>query len=121
MMIPRNTLSTGTAAATEWHSDTLTNIPTLHVAAHGRDLSGKFMPGNVRQVHIGIMTHPAVPVAATQPARLHGDHRRIRFGVWRGDVSNAERLLKLFENGRLHSAVPVTLRLGALFSIGLVE
>ena len=42
---------------------------------------------------------------------------RFRPGIWRGDFSNAERLLKLFENGRLHSAVPVTLRLGALFSM----
>jgi hypothetical protein len=121
MMISGHTLSTGTTAATERHSDTLPNIPTLHIAAYSRDLARKFMSGHMRQMHIGVMAHPAVPVAATQPAGLHGDHGRIRFGIWRRDFSNAERLLKLFENGRLHNAIPVTPRLGALFSICLVS
>ena len=73
MMIPGHTLSTGTAATTERHGHTLADFPALHIAADSSDLTGKFMPGNMRQMHIGVMAHPAVPVAAAQTGRLDGD------------------------------------------------
>ena len=88
---------------------------------HSGDFASEFMTGHMRQVHIGIMTHPAVPVAATQSAGFNCDHSGIRFRIRSRDFSYCERLLKLFENGRFHNAVPVTPRLDALFLTCLVS
>jgi hypothetical protein len=64
--------------------------------------AGQFMTGDVWQMHIRIMPHPAVPVTAAQTTRSNRDDGSIRFRNRIGNVLNAQRGLKLFKNSGLH-------------------
>ena len=48
-----------------------------HALADGFDLPGQFVPRHVRQNDIGVMAHPAVPVAEAEPGRPDADDHPI--------------------------------------------
>ena len=102
LMIARDALRAGAAAADKRQGHPVAGGPTAHIFAHRGHNAGQLMPGHVRQMNIGVVPHPAVPVAAAQTGRHHlQDHT-----IWiRGRVRyllNGEGLLKLFKDGCTH-------------------
>ncbi len=63
-------LGAGATAADEGHGDTVALFPIAHVPANGLDNSRQFVAGHMGKPDVGIMTHPAVPIAAAY-ARGH--------------------------------------------------
>ncbi len=72
------------AGADERGGDAVAGTPPGHIAADRLDDTGQLMPRHMRKFpDIGVVTHPAVPVAPAQPGSLHPDHgaRARRLGV----------------------------------------
>ncbi|MEY3174555.1 MAG: hypothetical protein RLZZ436_2469, partial [Planctomycetota bacterium] len=73
-------LGAGAAAAAEGDRDSFAGCPEPDIGAHGHDDSCQFMTGHVWEVHIAVVSHPAVPVAAAEAAAFDLEHRGIRPG-----------------------------------------
>ena len=70
------------AGCPAWHSEQLPQpqmngtvtlsptCPALHILAHGLDHAGQFVAGDMGQLDVAVVAHPAVPVAAAQAGRL---------------------------------------------------
>jgi len=65
------------------------------------------MTGNMRQLDVGVVSHPAMPVAAADTAGFYGDNDAIvrRRGI--GDDLDVEGLLELFIDGGSHVLPPI--------------
>ena len=68
------------APADEGRGHPVPGTPVPYLTADSCDRAGKFMPGHVRQHDFGVMTHPAMPVAAAKPGSLDLDHDTMRRG-----------------------------------------
>ena len=66
------------AAGDERHGHPVAGAPPRHLPADGLDRAGQFVARHMRQRDIGIMAHPAMPVAAAKPGRLHLDDHALR-------------------------------------------
>eukprot|EP01133_Synstelium_polycarpum_P028869 gene28868-biopygen24276 len=66
LMIAGVALETMAASADKRYGDPVADLPLGDMAAESLNRSGKFMAGHVRQLDIGVVTHPAMPVAAAQ-------------------------------------------------------
>lgn len=102
MLVAAVALRAVSAAAAERHCDAGVWFPAPHIGPGCHDDSCEFVTGDVWQVDIGVVSHPAVPVAATEPAAANGDDCGIRVGSRVSDVLNDEGRLELFKNGSLH-------------------
>ena len=90
------------AAGNEGHGDAVALLPAGHAAADRGNPAGELVAGDVRQADVGIVSHPAVPVAAAEPSRLDLDYDAFRRGrrVW--NVADGGRLAKRFKNNGFH-------------------
>ena len=75
------------ACAHEGHRDPVAGLPLAHAGSDGLDDAGELVPGHVRQVHVRVMAHPAVPVAAAHAGRLDADDGSVGVGHGHGDVT----------------------------------
>ena len=83
---------------------TVTRSPSFQrvdAAADRGDRAGELVAGHMRQADVGIVPHPAVPVAAAEPGRLDldddafGRGRRIGHGADAGVSPNASKTTAL--------------------------
>ena len=65
LLVARMALAARPAAADERYGDPIAHLPVLHVLADRLDHTGQFVAGDVREVYVTVVPHPAVPVAAT--------------------------------------------------------
>ena len=68
-----------------------------HGGTDRRHPTGDFMPRDMRQTDVGIVPHPSVPVAATNPTSPHLDHGGIVVSDRRRDLANPRLAAELFE------------------------
>ena len=74
------------ARAHERDDHALPGPPPRHALADRLDDAGELVAGHVRErADVGVVAHPAVPVAAAQPGGLHPDHGAVRRGLRVGD------------------------------------
>ena len=94
------------ASRYERDGDPVALFPAFDVLANPDNGTGKFMARYMGQLYIGIMAHPAVPVAAAQSSRTDLDHNAIirRGGIING--LNVDRALVLGEIGCAHFGAP---------------
>ena len=106
----------GRAGATGEHErcgDPVADAPRTDLGADLHDGPGKLVPGDVRQRDVGVVPHPAVPVAAAQPggADLDDDAGGRAGGV--GDRTHLCRLAEPVVDDRAHQLPsPLTLVIG---------
>jgi hypothetical protein len=93
------------ATADKRHGYTVAGAPVPDVLSAGHHQAGEFVPRNMRQPDIGVMTHPAMPVAAAQPRGHDTQHHavviryRVRYRL------NRRWLLELLVNYGTHNPV----------------
>ena len=66
------------AAADEGRGHAIADAPAADLAADRGNRTGKLVSRHMRQHDVGIMPHPAVPVAAAKPRRLDLDYHAMR-------------------------------------------
>ncbi len=110
LMVAGRTLEAVATPTGEGRRHPVPGTPVLYLTADSRDRSGKLMPGHVRQHDIGIMAHPAMPVAAAKPGSLDLDHDTMRRGNGIGDVPHTWRRSKLFVHHGFHRHFPSSAR-----------
>ena len=64
LMIAGNALGAGATTAHKGHGYPLAYLPTFDVTADGLNHPGELMPWHMRQVDIGVVAHPAMPITA---------------------------------------------------------
>ena len=74
LMIARVALRAGSAAADKWQGDAIARVPVGDVGADSLNDSGKLMARHMWKADIRIMSHPAVPITATQTRCFDRDH-----------------------------------------------
>ncbi len=77
---------TMTAARDKGHGDPIAHSEAFHIAADGGDGAGKFMARHVGKANVGIMAHPAVPVAAAEALALTSITTPPGVGIGSGSV-----------------------------------
>ncbi len=97
------------AARNERDRDPVADFPAFDILANRFDGAGKFMAGNVGQFHIGIMAHPAVPVASAQPGRPNLDDNAVIFRCRIVQFPDFNWTLIFGEKGSAHDRSPVRL------------
>ena len=102
LLISTTALGAVSAAAAERYGDSCVRFPATHIGSCSDNDSGQFVSGHVRQVHVGIMSHPTMPVTAAEPTATDRDDGGIGMGNGIGNIPDAEGRLKLFENSSLH-------------------
>jgi len=101
-MIAGGAFEAAAAADGERHGDAFTGLPARHPLA-GRDHdAGQLVARYMRQVDIGIMAHPAVPVAAAEAGRLDLDDDAFRRRLRVGHGLDRRRLAEFFEDDGFH-------------------
>ena len=71
------------------------------------DYTGQLMPGHMGQDHIGVVSHPTVPVAAADTGGFYADDNTILFRCGIGYILDAERLGEGFKYGSFHEELQV--------------
>ena len=73
-------MRTPTTTTDERDRDAFPGLEISNDRSDRRNYSGKFMTRNVRKLDVGVVPHPAVPVAAADAARLNVDDDAV--GGW---------------------------------------
>ena len=73
LVIARFALRTRTAPADERQCDPVARLPIFDVRTYIFDDAGEFVTGNVREADVGVMSHPAMPVAPAESRRLYSN------------------------------------------------
>jgi hypothetical protein len=79
-LLARRAIRAGAAGQDEGRDHPIPDAPALHAVAHGHDLAAEFVPGHMRQVHIGVRPGPDVPVRPADAAGQHAQHHAIGRG-----------------------------------------
>jgi hypothetical protein len=87
-------LFAGAAAAAEGNRDALASTPLFDIPPHSHDDTGQFVSRDMRQVYITVVSHPSVPVAATEPTAFDLQHSGIRTRRGIGNRLDDERSLE---------------------------
>ena len=69
LVIPGRTLSAFSAPSYKWHGDAITHPPTGYGRSHRLNSAGEFVPWNMWQMNIRIISLPTMPVT---PANTTG-------------------------------------------------
>ncbi len=105
LLVAGAALTAMAAAGDEWHRHALAFAEAAHALAHGHDRAGKLMARHMRQPDIGVMPHPAMPVAAAQARRLHLDHHAALRGRRVRQVADIGRGFEGFEIHGAHGCL----------------
>ncbi len=92
------------AAGHEGHGDAVADLEAAHIPADGSDRAGKFVARHMRQRDVGIVPHPAMPVAAAKSGCLDLDDDAIGGGRGIGQGRDLRCLAEPFEIKRAHHA-----------------
>ncbi|CDG52619.1 hypothetical protein HALA3H3_360110 [Halomonas sp. A3H3] len=95
LVVARVALRASTATANEWNRDAVAKAPLLYIFTNGFDYACQLMARHMGKLDIGVMPHPAMPVAAAYPVRHHLHHNAMRL---RGGI---RQLLDLWWSGKL--------------------
>ena len=103
LVIARIAFEAMAAADCERHRDAIAGAPLRDLASDRLDRSGEFMARHMRQPDVGVVPHPAVPVASAKSRCLHLDDHALRSRGRVGHVLHARRLREIARRGRLSS------------------
>ena len=90
LMVARGALRTGSARRDEGHRHPIADMPAAHVGSHGLNHARQFMAGHMRQHDVGIMAHPAVPIAAADAVGADPNNDAVGRGGRIGNVTNPD-------------------------------
>jgi len=95
------------AAGNERHCHPVADLETHHAAAGGDDAPGKLVSRHMRQADIGIVSHPAVPVAAAEPACADRNDNAVLGRRRIGQGADFGRLFEGFVEHGFHRRLPL--------------
>src|SRR5690606_34442339 len=104
LVIARGALGAAAAAAGEGDRDARRGPPPCHPAADGLDGARQLVAGHVRQPDLGVVTHPAVPLAAAQAGGLDRDPHALGGRGRIGSLPAGRRRAEGVEHDALHDA-----------------
>src|SRR5215218_636136 len=82
LMVPAGALRTAAARADEGNGYAISRPPVANPGSHGFHHAGELVARDVWEpADVRVVSHPAVPVAAAEPGRLHPHDRARRRGV----------------------------------------
>ncbi len=102
LLVAGKALLAPAARADERHRHAVADLPRRDLGADLLDHPGQLVAGNVREPDVGVVSHPAVPVAAAQAGRLDPDHRTGRRAHRRRHIRHRRQLTELTEQHRAH-------------------
>lgn len=102
LMVAGVALGASTATANEGNRDAVANAPLFYILTHGFDHAGKLMPRHMGKLNIGIMPHPAMPVAAADSVGHYLHHNAMRLRGRVGQLLKGRRGGKLLKNNGFH-------------------
>jgi hypothetical protein len=107
LVVARPALGARSASGHEGDSDAIASLPATDVPADLLDDSGQLVPRHVRQGRdVGIVTEPAMPIAAADPAGPDADHHAVVGRDRIRDVGDCQGTAELFKYHRLHAGTP---------------
>ena len=109
LVIAAGAFGTASTAADKGNRDAIASLPAYHLASHRGDSAGKLVTRHMRQHDIGIMSHPAMPVAAAQAGRLDLDDHAFKLGGGIGDFGQDGRLPEGFVEDGFHDKLSLRL------------
>ena len=99
------TFAARSATADERHGDPITGLPIFHILADRLDNARQFMAGDMREVDVSIVPHPAVPIAAAQACGLDLEHDTVRLRCRIRDAHDIRGFLEFLEQDSFHSRI----------------
>ena len=93
------------ASADERHRDAVALLPACDVLSGRKHGARELVARHMRQHHIRVVPHPAMPVAPAQTRRLDLDHHAFCRGRRIRHVLHARRLAELLEENRFHDGL----------------
>ena len=102
VLVAREALGAGAAAHGKGHGDPVACFPAAYLGADSLDGARQLVTGYVGQVDVGVVPHPAVPVAAADAGGLHADDDAVRCRRGVRHVLDGQGLLKGFVYGSAH-------------------
>src|SRR5690606_32646218 len=103
LLVAGGALGAGAAAQGKGYRNPLADLPAAHLRPDGDDAPRELMARYVRRVDIGVVAHPAVPVAAAKASRadLNDDAVGWRLGI--GQFSDGDWPGKGVKDRRSHA------------------
>jgi hypothetical protein len=86
LLIATLTLTTPPTAAHKWHGYPIPYFETAYVLSHLNDLARQFVPRHMGQDNVGIVSHPAMPVAEAEAGGFDSDDDTVGIGYGIGDL-----------------------------------